>query len=214
MRSFIVCAIGLIAASTQADTVDLFIFENATGTDVTNIDINVEIVDAGGGDVQFVFSNDSSIASFISAVYIESTNFSGAFLDAIALGGVSGDVAFSEGVTPPNPAGSIQHYDTPWGGTLFGADRDPGKGNMWGIHPGESLAVDVELDGIGFDDLTGALEVPLFRFAAHIQGVGDDGASIWGTNGPDMAVVPLPPAALAGAGLLGLIGAVRLARRG
>lgn len=212
MRCILACALGLSACA-HADSIDLFIFENATNTDVSNIDINVEIVDAGGGEIGFVFSNDSSIASFISAIYIESTQFSTASFDDIELGDVDGDVSFSDGANPANPAGSIKHFGGDWGGSLFSADRDNGMGNKWGIHMGESLTVDVELDGVSFDDVVDAAGTPLFRFATHIQGVGPNGVSIWGTNGPETQVVPLPPAAFAGLGLLGAMGALRFARR-
>jgi hypothetical protein len=71
-----VCAVGLAAAAAQADSIDLFVFENADNADVSGLDINVDIVDGGGGDVNFVFSNDSTTESFVSAIYVEMTNFS------------------------------------------------------------------------------------------------------------------------------------------
>ena len=210
MRIAALCAIGLTAAVASADTVDLFVFENNDGVDVSDLHISVDIVDAGAGKIDFVFNNDSTIDSFVSAIYVESTNFSTASLANGAVGAQSG-ADFAPPATPPTPPGSISAFGGAWGGNLFSADKAAGNGN--GIDIGDWVTVGMDLmGGATAGDVEGAMGDPaLFRFAAHVQGI--NGSSVWVTNIPAGEIVPLPPAAFAGAGLIGLIGAVRVARR-
>jgi len=210
MRIAALCAIGMAASVATADQVNLFVFENDDGIDVSDLHINVDVVDAGGGTVEFVFSNDSTIDSFVSAIYIEATDFSTAAMANGAVVDESG-ATFTPPATPPQPAGSISGFGGPWGGNLFSADKIPGNGT--GIDIGDYVTVGMDLiNGYTYADVIDALEEPIaFRFAAHVQGI--NGSSVWVTNGPIDEVVPLPPAAFAGAGLLALIGGVRFARR-
>ena len=213
MRSMFVCAVGLAAAAAQADTIDLVVFENADNADVSGLDINVDIVDGGGGDVNFVFSSDSTTESFVSAIYVEMTNFSTGALANGAVVDESG-ATFTPPATPPNPPGAISNFGGPWGGILYSADMIPGNGN--GIDIGDYVTLGFDLLNANtvqdiFD--AAAADPALFRFAAHVQGI--DGSSVWVTNGGgDMPpVVPLPPAGLAGLGLLGGLGVFRFVRR-
>jgi hypothetical protein len=210
MRIAALCAIGLAASIATADQVDLFVFENADGVDVSNLDINVEVVDAGGGAIEFVFSNDSSIDSFVSSIYVESTDFSTAAMANGAIGDESG-ATFTPPATPEFPPGSISGSGGAWGGNLFSADKTPGSGT--GIDVGDYVTVEMDLiNGYTYGDVIDALGEPVaFRFAAHVQGI--NGSSVWVTNGPIGEIVPLPPAAFAGAGLLALMGGVRIVRR-
>lgn len=212
MRFAPVCAIGLASAVAHADTVDLFVFENADNADVSGLSLGVDVVDAGNGAVQFIFTNDSTIPGFVTSIYVESTQFTVAHLDSPEFGPATGDVSFSDRVAPLEPAGSIANYGGAWGGTLFGSTRYNGYANKWAIQTGEALTVNFQLVDASFQELLEALQTPEFRFACHVQGLPND-SSVWATNGPQAQLVPVPSAAFAGAGLLGVIGIRRIARK-
>jgi hypothetical protein len=189
----IVAAAVLAAAGTaSAEIIQLGVFENANGTDVSLLDINVEVVDLGGGAGQFIFHNDSGVNSVVTSLYIESTAFSLSGIQGLSIENPEpAGVDFSVGATPPNPPGSISGFGGPWGGNLFDADADsPGPKN--GINEGESLGLDFTLSGITFADLVDALGNPAdFRFAVHIQGVGPNEQSVWASTIPSPGAASL-----------------------
>jgi len=206
-RMTLVALVGLAASSASADRVDLFVFENADDADVSGLDLWVDVVDKGSY-AEFVFHNDSTVASFVRSIYIEETDFS---QDALTDGEIQSPqpvgVKFKEGGSPTNPAGAIQNFGGEWQGNLFaGKAETPGTGKD-GIDPGEQVVFEFEYDEHSFQEIMAALtgDTPSFRIAQHVQGL-SDGSSVWTMNGPGQ-VVPLPTTAglsLAGLSILGL----------
>jgi len=208
-RWIAVAVAGTVAAPALADRIDLIVFENADGADVSALDLWVDVVGAGSA-VDLVFHNDSGMQSFVRSVYIESTAFSvAAMIDGELLSPQPAGVKFKQGATPPNPAGSIAGFGGAWGGNLFSAKADKPGTNKDGIDPGESLTVRFDLADAGIGDVLDALRSdPLgFRIAAHVQGL-PCGESVWAVNVP--RAVPIPTASAMG--LVGL-GVMALRRR-
>jgi hypothetical protein len=205
MRLQAVCvfaSLGVVAAA-SAERIDLFVFENADGAEVSSLDLWVDVVDRGAY-ADFVFHNDSTVASTVTNIYIESTDFSTSGLtDGRIENPQPAGVDFRPGSAPPTPPGSIAAEGGAWQGNLFSAKaKKPGSGKD-GIDPGEHLVLQFDLDGIAFSDLIDALtgDSPAFRIAQHVQGIGE--FSVWTVNGDgENAIVPLPSgAALSLAGL-------------
>lgn len=209
IRCFAVIGCALcLAASAQADRIDMYVFENADNADVSGLDLWVDVTDGGGGTIDFTFHNDSSIDSIVTDVYFEETAFAAMFGGAITF--ESAGVDFSDGASPPNPPGSISAFGGAWAGNLYSADSNAPVSHN-GIAVGELLTISFTLDGVNVQDIIDALSSdPLgFRIAQHIQGL-PQGASVWAVNTP--IVVPLAPAAWMGLAGLGLLAARRLRR--
>ena len=189
-------ALGIIAGlavstAAYADRIDTFVFENADGVDVSGLDIWIDAID-GGTFIDLVFHNDSQQDSFVTSLYIEATEFtSQGFENMMILTPQPNGVLYGTPGTPANPPGSIDSFTMPWMGTLFAASAEPPPANT-GIDPGESLTIRADYNGITFDDVIENLASPdAFRFALHIQGLGDGGASsVWSVSQP----VPEPAA--------------------
>lgn len=186
------------AEAAHAERIDLFVFENEDNADVSGLDLWVDVTQIGS-QAQFVFHNDSTIASSVTTIYFEQTSLT-AGLGSAAIIDESG-VSFSPGGTPNNPPGSLDNFGGDWGGALFrfGADN-PRPQN--GIRPGDSLTIAIDLDSVSFLDLLFGLQSGAWRIAQHVQALPDD-ASVWTTT-----VVPVPaafwPAAMGLAGVAGL----------
>lgn len=178
---------------------------------------SVATLSATADTFSITLTNNSSLG-VISAFYLES----GAALAGLGSATIHNapGVGFSAGSSPPNPGGGIQH--TPggsWSGNFFSMDADPAP-PFNGINPGESLTVTFSIlpsGGFSLLALVDALNSHQVRMAQHyIAWTG--GKSEWLVNGsskeqPPLVVVPLPPAAWAGLGLLGVMGTARAARR-
>jgi len=204
--SVVLGSLVLSSSVAHAERVDLFVFENDDGVDVSGLDIWVDVAESGEA-VELVFHNDSTIDSFVSSIYVEGTAFSEEALSGGAIASASG-ASFAPGAKPPNPPGAIAGFGGAWAGNLFSADKAPGKGT--GIDPSDSLTLEFDLADVTFSEVLAGLEEPEFRFVAHVQGIGE--ASVWATNS-SLPMVPLPPAAGLGLAGLGLIGAGRLVTR-
>ncbi|QKK07869.1 MAG: hypothetical protein HND58_06560 [Planctomycetota bacterium] len=203
----IVAAMGVASSVASADRVDLVVFENADGADVSGLNLWVDVIDRGT-HADFVFHNDSTIASFVRSVYIESTDFSDDALENGRVGSTQrSGVEFVEGGSPPNPAGSIQHFGGNWQGNLFASEADKSGSGKDGIDEGEQLVLQFDYDQMTFAALMSSLtaEQPGFRIAQHVQGL-PGGYSVWTRNDDTPEnVIPLPSAAMMSLAGLGLI---------
>lgn len=192
-----------LASAASAEIIQFHIYENDDGVDVSNLDIYVEVID-GGTTVDFVFHNDSTQESVVTAVYFEDTRSSSGSLANPFISSESSGVDFEPPATPGSPAQPGGTYGGTWGDSIYTADAEsPGPTNGINHGAGETLGIRFDLiNGATAQDIIDALNrrPADFRLAMHIQTVGDDGeSSVWGIT------VPAPGAlgVLAGAGLLG-----------
>jgi len=193
------CVAALSAAgAASAGVVSFEIFENFSGVSTAPVSVAVTLTDVGG-DIHFTFTNSSSVNAIITSVYLE--------VPTLAVGSLSGGSVFamSSGVSmvpppsPANPAGSIDGYDTVWGGTLFGAAKVGGVSN--GLNPGEWITLALTPSGgATASSVQAALATrDEMRVAMHIQNLGPTGEySVWGVNVP-------APGSLALLGVAGLV---------
>jgi MYXO-CTERM domain-containing protein len=202
-----IALLGAVSAAATAERVDLFVFENADGADVSGLNLWADVVDKGSY-AEMVFHNDSTIDCFVRSIYIENTDFSSDALDVMSIQNPQPlGVKFKNGGSPPQPAGSIKNFGGDWQGNLFAAKANkPGSGKD-GIDSGEHLVFEFDYSNFTFQEIIDALtaDVPAFRIAQHVQGL-PGGFSVWTMNDPEQAV-PLPSAAglsLAGIAALGL----------
>lgn len=196
---FAFAVIGLASSVASADRVDLVVFENADGADVSGLDLWVDVIDRGT-HADFVFHNDSTIASFVRSVYIEATSFSNDAFENGRIGATQQDgVVFVPDGSPPNPAGSISNFGGAWQGNLFSAKADKSGSGKDGIDQGEQLVIQFDYDQVTFASLMSSLnsDEPGFRIAQHVQGL-PGGYSVWTTTVP----APGSVTAIALAGLL------------
>lgn len=194
-----------LSAAAAADRVDFVVYENANNTPLAGWDVWVDVLDAGGGKVDFVFHNDSTISASIASLYFESAGL-GANLSNGTIHDQSAGVDFSAGATPPNPAQPGASFGGNWSGNVFAAGANsPPPFN--GINHGgaETLTVRFDIANITVPQLVaGMLNNPAeFRIAMHVIDMGPQNLfSVW-------AVVPPPGTAM----LAGLAGLVALKRR-
>lgn len=208
MKEFVlIAALGVAASVASADRVDLVVFENADGADVSGLSLWVDVIDRGT-HADFVFHNDSTIASFVRSVYIEGTDFAeGAFGNGRVGASQQNGVSFVEGGSPPNPAGSIANFGGNWQGNFFSSKANKGGSGKDGIDQGEQLVLQFDYDQTNFAALMSSLtsDTPGFRIAQHVQGL-PGGYSVWTKNDDTPEnVVPLPSAAMMSLAGLGLV---------
>jgi hypothetical protein len=97
-----------------------------------------------------------------------------------------------------------------WSGEFFSMARVGGLDA--GQATGQSVSITFSHDGsFSLDRLLAAIAADEIRFLQRYQGFGVDGEQGWMSS--IAVVVPLPPAVLAGLGLLGVIGIGRIAAR-
>ncbi|MBX3322090.1 MAG: hypothetical protein KF757_03770 [Phycisphaeraceae bacterium] len=189
---------GASAVASAGVRIDLAVYENSSGGDTSKLDLWVDVID-GGSVVDFVFRNDSTGAAVISNVYFEMNSL----IANGSLAGSTGNVAFSIGGAPPNPAQPAFLYGGSWGGNLMRVAASA-PAPQKGIGPGESLTVRFDLVGT-FADVVSALQPNAsdgFRIAQHVISVNND-FSVWTIN------TPTPGSAA----VLGLGGLVAMRRR-
>lgn len=204
--------VGAMAASVYAARVDLYVFENSTSGDVSDLDLWVDVVDVGGTQVDLTFHNDSTTSAIVTQIYFESTLSS-----LIGNGSIftqSAGVSFQAGANPGSPPGGT---NISWAGELAAFGRTNAGGVSNGINnplPVETLTIRFDYQGAAvLGDLLDAL-VDDGRIAQHVQSVGDDGFSVSTVTGGN--IVPLPAAAWSGLATMmamGLGGFTKLRRR-
>ena len=187
----------------NADEDEFSSYENSSGTDVSGLDLTVELVD-GGTYVDFNFENESSISAVVTAIYFENTSFWSSSLTAGSIVEESANVDFESGATPHSPAQPGMDFGGHWTGTAYAADAEsPGPHNGIKASVGDELTIRFQLSGgATFQDIVDGLtgDEPEARIAMHIQGVGAGSESVWGIT------VPTPAAAF---GMVGLLAARR-----
>lgn len=184
----------LAAAYAHADVVGFTIYENASGGDVSGLLMTAELVDAGAR-IEFIFRNQSTTESVITAVYFEDTAGVNGKLLGGNVAGESAGVDFEDGATPHDPAQHPLWAGGDWNATGYAAGAaspSPQHGvNQFG---GEWVAIGFEYGGgADFATIVDALTGPdpLFRIAMHIQSVGPEEFSVWGTSVPTPASAAL-----------------------
>ncbi|MEZ6234140.1 MAG: PEP-CTERM sorting domain-containing protein [Phycisphaerales bacterium] len=195
-RLLAVATVCACAGMAHAIRVDLGVYENASNASLSGIDLWVDVLDAPGPAIDFVFHNDSTASSFITAVYFE-TGLAG--LSGGSIVDQSTGVSFNMGATPPNPAQPGFLFGGSWGGNLVSLDAD-NPSPTWGINEGglETLTVRLNASGINANGVAAAMlaDPREFRIAQHVQGLENGAFSVW-------SVTPAP-GSLALLGLGGL----------
>lgn len=151
----------------------------------------LDVVDLGGGQATFTFSNSGPIGSTITDIYWRSTAVSGG--GAIVDSGAG--VSFSWGANPNNPGGGI-HWDA-----HVGADSNAPVGPN-GVDPSQWVSFTMAYAG-GFGDLVSSLGGD-GQLAIHLQRIGPRDESDWAVSTP----IPEPGSyalTLAGLAVVGFI---------
>lgn len=193
-----------LSAMAAADRVNFVVYENADNTPLAGWDVWVDVLDAGGGKVDFVIHNDSTISAAIASLYFENAGL-GVNLSNGTIHAQSAGVAFSPPAVPANPAQPGLTFGGGWSGNVYSADaNNPAPFN--GINEGgtETLTVRFDLANITVAQLVdGMKNKPAdFRIAMHVIDMGPQNQfSVWAT-------IP-SPGTLALAGLAGLVAIVR-----
>jgi len=194
----------VIAGPASAERVDLNVFENSSGADVSGLDLWVDVT-SSGGYVDMKFNNDSTISAILTQIYLESNLSS--LLNNGMIYATTGNVHFVPGANPSSPPGGT---NIGWVGEFYTAGRVKAGGVSNGIDddavdPDESLTLRFDLlTGKTLDDVLSSL-VDDGRVAGHVQGL-PRGASV------SVVTVPLPVAGSAGLAMLGAIGLARVVR--
>ncbi|MHA7839598.1 MAG: PEP-CTERM sorting domain-containing protein [bacterium] len=208
-----ILAIGLLfawAPAAQAVTVGFGCITSNDATDcaIGEAQLTVEVSDAGGGEVLFLFENAGPASSSITGVFFDDGTLLGisglidADDDALGSFGDPGvDFSAGSGSPPELPGGNAVGFQTTVG---FLADSDPPTAPN-GVQPLESLGVVFALQSGGvLADVIDELTDGTLRIGIHVQDFAGGGSESF-VNLP----VPEPGASL----LLGL-GLMALARRG
>jgi hypothetical protein len=171
--------------------------------------VHVEVIDAGGGNVTFRFTNSGPLASSIMGVYFDDSSLLGTASISSSAG-----VSFSAGGSPTSlPGGKTINFNTTQWFTA-----NPGQAN--GVNPGESLDITFHLaNNATYGNILAALDLAYrnpgvdmvggLRIGIKVQGFADGGSE-------SFLLVPEPSSialALSGLVALSIAGAGRLRRR-
>lgn len=133
--------------------------------------LSVDVTDAGGGQVSFLFSNAGPSASSITDIYFDD----GTLLGIASINSGPG-TDFAQGASPPNLPGG-NNASPPFQVTAgFLADSDPPT-QPNGVNPGEWVEILFTLSGGGtFADIVDELTTGALRIGIHVQGYGSGGS--------------------------------------
>lgn len=188
------CLLGLVLAGGSVVAGPIFGFENITNNNagdaaIGEAQLTVELIDLGGGQVEFLFRNSGSAASSITEIYFDDGN-PGVLSAPMGFTDIVGNVAFSQFATPPVLSGGadIGFVVTPG----LSADSDAGSGGVMahGVNPGEQLGLTLFGD---LSDIESMLMSGDLRIGLHVIGFASGGSESF-VNG--ISVVPAPSAAL------------------
>jgi len=200
------------------------ITSNWVGCNTVPTQMKVDVTDAGGGFVDFAFTNEVGVLSSITVLYFDAEGF----FTSIAVQSQSAGVQFTPGDPEPPDAPGKNNATPPFSVTVL--PNGPGKGDdvtlavdasgsPEGINSAtEELVVRLSLAaGVTFNDIIGALDqgpnVDSLRIAAHVQSLptGQSDTIICCGTGPG---IPSPePASIALFGLMAIALAHRMRRR-
>jgi len=178
---------------------------NTINTAIGESQLSLTVSDAGGGFVNFEFTNSGPEKSSITDVYFDDSVDPALFVDAIAaIDDSDSGVSFSEFASPGNlPGGNTIGFNATKGLT---ADSNSPKVSKNGVNPGESLGILLELNsGNSFSDVTSALADSSLRVGIHVQAFANGGSeSFVNGGGGSPPAVPEPTSlAIFGIGMAG-----------
>ncbi|MDP1928455.1 MAG: PEP-CTERM sorting domain-containing protein [Thiobacillus sp.] len=199
-----------LATASTSTTLGFYSITNSNTGAVTDGEANlsVEVIDAGGNQVQFKFTNNST--SSLADVYFDD----GTLLGIASITDSGSGVAFSQFASPGNLPAANNASPAFMTTAGFSADSDPAVSPN-GVSQGEWLTITFNLvGGKTYADTIAALTLPNgggagdLRIGVHVQSFASGGGSESFVN------TPVPEAEtyammLAGLGLVGFMGAVR-----
>ena len=187
-----VCCLSLVvlAPALQADSIYPYSFEiftnNGSFADSADLNLYVEVSDAGANRADFTFYNDSLIESCIEGIYFDDGTLLG-----IADINSSPGVSFSLSAKPRNlPGGNT--LEPPFVTTVeFSIDSDPPVSKN-GVNPAEWLRITFDLKKNGlFQDVLDELNNGTLRVGTHIIGLSDGSSESAINHVPEPATIAL-----------------------
>lgn len=187
----------------------IFGFQNITNNNATDAAIgedqlSVELIDFGGGQVEFLFRNTGLEDNSIARIYFEDSL--SVLSEPMGFTSIAGTVNFAQFASPPDlPGGNEVGFNVTSG--LLADSNPPIIHN--GVNPGETLGVTLFGD---YTDTLDALNSGDLRIGIHVIGFGSGGSESFINNGGGTPPGVIPAPGAAGLALVGL-GSTLAARR-